>query len=362
MAPGRNISANKYMEELIRAEFIREFGENDSLQDYVVKIIADSYNNLVRKAGGGAYENLEKKDIWGLWVANKYRYQSFISHAIGKVMKLYDFSGERSIIMDCLAGEVDTSQIDADLKEHGYHVLSEKLTGEKCCKIRGSAGDKIFKPFDSERKMPGSAFLGRNVVTDGSTTYWISDQDDVLSMPEIHELATDPFFLQIAQNYLGCNPVLCQTNMWYSCAAPATRPGSERTQLFHQDYDDINFLKIFVYLTDVDKDSGPHSYISGSLNNIVVPSGYAPSTRLTDEFAGRVYGDKIKIFTGEVGTIIIENTNGFHRGMPVVKGNRMVLQLQYSSTLLPFQQGCHFSNLEKTDFMKKYATCFLKLK
>ena len=73
---------------------------------------------------------------------------------------------------------------------------------------------------------------------------------------------------------------------------------------------------------------------------MIVPPGYTPSTRLTDKFALDNYKNNIKILTGDIGTIIIENTNGFHRGMPVLDGTRLMLQLQYASTTLPFQQGC----------------------
>ena len=79
---------------------------------------------------------------------------------------------------------------------------------------------------------------------------------------------------------------------------------------------------------------------------MIVPPGYNPSTRLTDKFAIDNYKDNIKILTGDIGTIIIENTNGFHRGMPVLEGTRLMLQLQYASTTLPFQQGCKKLNLD----------------
>ena len=37
-----------------------------------------------------------------------------------------------------------------------------------------------------------------------------------------------------------------------------------KPQKFHRDYESFNFIKLFVYLTDVDKDFGPHQYIIGS--------------------------------------------------------------------------------------------------
>ena len=47
MASGRNISISEYMKKVVRADFIREFGENDSLQDYVIKIIGIWFESKV---------------------------------------------------------------------------------------------------------------------------------------------------------------------------------------------------------------------------------------------------------------------------------------------------------------------------
>ena len=114
------------------------------------------------------------------------------------------------------------------------------------------------------------------------------------------------------------NLFYAKRNLWYSCKGRSV----ERTQSFHQDYDGLNFLKVFIYLSDVTEYTGPHRYISGSINNIKEPQNYQPSTRLSNAYAKAVYGNKIKTFTGKKGTIIICNTNGFHAGTPIFKDNR----------------------------------------
>ena len=348
---------NIYMNEIVEKEFEKEFGVNDNFKENIITLINESYINIKNLMKKEKINTITQQAIWSLWIKNKHYYQYFISRMIGKLMNLYNFNNEYSIYCNDYVKNIDTSLIDSNLRINGYHILDNKLSEEKCINIKKKLPVLNFRPFNSQRNIIGEKFLNKNVVIDNSTTFWIHNQSDILSINEVQELATDPFILKIVQNYLSCNPILCQTNCWYSCVGNK----AERTQQFHQDYDDINFLKIFIYLTDVDESSGPHSCISTSINNIIEPPNYEPSTRLTDTFAMNKYGDKIKVFTGKMGTIIIENTNGFHRGMPVQHGNRLILQLQYSSTLLPLQQGCKSFNLEKTEFMKKYSNSFLMI-
>ena len=344
----------------IKDDFIKEFGFNDDFINIIIKIIIKSYNNIFYRIKKQTYIDINQKDCYSLWNKKNYKYNIFISKIIGKIFKLYNFNNEYSLIIKDKIINCNIKNIDNNLKNNGYHILDKKIDKNVCNKIKSYIQNIDFHPFNScNIIIKGYRFLDKSVSIDESSTYWVNNQDDLLCNVEIRDIVTDPLFLKIAQNYLGCNPILCQTNLWYSCSGD--KP--EGTQKYHQDYDDINFLKIFIYLSDVDEDSGPHYYISNSINNIITPYKYKPSTRLSDTFIQSVYSNEnIKCFTGTAGTIILENTYGFHKGGVVKSGNRLMLQLQYSSTLLPFQQGNTFSTLEKNEFMNKYPLCFLKLK
>ena len=337
----------------IKDEFVKEFGKFDSNRNYIIEIIKNSCS-IIQKQRLGIFEPL--KDFYKIWLLNNHKYQYFISRMIGIKMGLYNFNNDYSNLMQNKIYDIDITNIDKNLRDCGVYICDFKIPNSICLNIKNSIRDKYFKPFDTNIAVLGDKIIDKNVMYNGSSTYWIQNQDDILSSQDVSNIATDPFFLKIAQNYLGCNPILCQTNLWYSC----TNTVPERTQQFHQDYDDINFLKIFIYLSDVNMLNGPHSYVSGSLNNLITPSNYEPSNRLTDDYVINTYGENVKIFTGVTGTIIIENTNGLHRGLPVLSGSRLILQLQYSSTLLPFQQGCSLSKLERTEYMEKYPDCFPK--
>jgi hypothetical protein len=192
--------------------------------------------------------------------------------------------------------------------------------------------------------------------------YEINNQADLLQLIDIQKIVTDPFILNVCQNYLGVNPILAQTNFWIT-------NGSEvgfldQTHQWHQDYDDIKFLKIFIYFNDVDLNNGPHCYVKESINNIITPNNYQPSDRLPNDFIINNYNkNQISIITGKKGTIIFENTNGFHKGHKVLKNYRFILQLEYISSLsfLNYYKPLIVQKNESTkiiyDFKEKYPLC-----
>jgi hypothetical protein len=98
----------------------------------------------------------------------------------------------------------------------------------------------------------------------------------------------------------------------------------------------IKFIKVFIYLKDVESENGPHVYVPGSMlsKNLHLPEGYTASSRVSDEFILNKYGGEgIKEMTGKKGTILFEDTSGYHKGKSVEKGHRVIAQLEYSPSL-----------------------------
>jgi hypothetical protein len=101
----------------------------------------------------------------------------------------------------------------------------------------------------------------------------------------------------------------------------------------HQDGSWIKFLKLFIYLDDITDENGPFAYVPGSK----FLSGKLPmkmSGRITDEEVKALFGaDAIKNAVGPAGTMHFCDTRNLHRGTPVVKGHRTVIQLEWAATL-----------------------------
>jgi len=115
-----------------------------------------------------------------------------------------------------------------------------------------------------------------------------------------------------------------------------SQPDSEAAQFYHFDLDRLKWLKIFIYLTDVGPQDGPHSFIQGShapggIPQKLLDRGYV---RLSDAEVLSNYGSGKEIrFSAPRGTIIVEDTRGLHKGNPVFGKSRLILQMQLSNSL-----------------------------
>ena len=110
---------------------------------------------------------------------------------------------------------------------------------------------------------------------------------------------------------------------------------SEAAQMFHFDLDRIKWLKFFIYLTDVNINSGPHVYVSGTHKPFSKPykfmlRGYK---RILDEEINNSYEQsRINTICGDKGTIIIGDTSCYHKGLPPLNGNRLIFEFELSNS------------------------------
>ena len=80
------------------------------------------------------------------------------------------------------------------------------------------------------------------------------------------EFIYSDFICSLASAYFCSRPFMVYTTGWLSKGkSNATREEiNQAAQQFHFDVDAFKFLKIFIYLSDVDADSGAHQFYSGS--------------------------------------------------------------------------------------------------
>jgi hypothetical protein len=151
--------------------------------------------------------------------------------------------------------------------------------------------------------------------------------ETVLACPGLVALMNRADILALAAAYLGCKPTISSVGVRW------TFPGAGREarfQHYHRDLDDWRFVKLFVYLTDVDEGGGPHVYVRGSHR-----TRFSPMAEGYDE-AGLLarYGPAaITPMLGPCGTSFIADTLGVHRAGNPQTAPRLILQIQYS--LLP---------------------------
>lgn len=220
------------------------------------------------------------------------------------------------------------SSVIADgIRKDGYCVLtSYAAEPDQLQAFAHAAQDFISTDTSHDLGDIGAALAGGTT----STEMLFLPEEWVLSQHLTQRLLSDPLILGVANSYLGVSPVLSQANSWFSFVSPkASR--SQSAQQWHWDCDRIRWLKVFLYISEVGPESGPHEFVRGTHRRLPRTD---MSSRVREEVVLARYGrDEITSFCGPPGTLIFEDTRGLHRGRPVVAGHRLVLQLEFSMDL-----------------------------
>lgn len=178
------------------------------------------------------------------------------------------------------------------------------------------------------------------------------DQQDLVNNPDIQELIMDPVLINIAREYLECEPIFDFPAMWWS--TPFLKEASaEAAQLYHFDLDRLKWLKIFIYVNDVTEENGPHRLIRGShlpdaKPNKLLKRGYA---RIPDEDILKYHKkEDFVVILGEAGSVFAEDTKCWHKGTPLKKGHRLVLEFEYTSSMF----GANYPKYEMKNASDKF--------
>ena len=141
-------------------------------------------------------------------------------------------------------------------------------------------------------------------------------------------------FLDVANAYFGMYTKLRHYNVWRNFPSKGT---ARTSQLWHRDREDRRILKCFVYLSDVDAESGPLTYVSGSHAGgprTAEPESFVEAgvRRSTDEQMAKVHPSKDWVTaTGPAGTVVFADTRGFHRGGLVQGRDRVMFVSMFTS-------------------------------
>jgi hypothetical protein len=223
---------------------------------------------------------------------------------------------------------VDAGRLSGELEQQGFAMLDGLVTPTMVEDMhRYFRAQKVTATY-----IPGSPAVS---IDDPNLpdchTFQVPDRA-VAACPHVLDVANDPRVLAIASAHFGCKPTIGYMSAWWS--VPTADGVPRQAENFHRDFDDVDFLKLFVYLSDVEVENGPHEFIRGS--------HAAPQLRQirrhTDQEVIEAFGkERLVTFTGKAGIAFMENTTGLHRGLAVRAGKRLVLQVVYS--MLPMAYG-----------------------
>ncbi|HMI92258.1 MAG TPA: phytanoyl-CoA dioxygenase family protein, partial [Polyangiales bacterium] len=218
-------------------------------------------------------------------------------------------------------------EVLATLRRDGYCVVPNAFSPAACAALTALASNTPARLVPAPAEPPARDYFER---THPRAPRYELDEVDLIASPDVQRLMADHSLLALAQDYLGAAPINDLVTMWWTARAGAT-PSSEAAQLFHFDMDRVSFLKVFFYLTDVTPQTGPHVYVRGSHRN--KPKQLLRDRRFSDAEIHAAYGSDVHEITGPRGTVIIADTSGMHKGKVVETSERLLLQLEYTSSL-----------------------------
>ena len=150
----------------------------------------------------------------------------------------------------------------------------------------------------------------------------------------LKEFVLSSELIKLVSSYI--NSKTLSINVSYFISLPINTSEKEKyenAQYFHWDNDFRKFLKLYIYLTDVNEFSGPHVYVEGSHKHKKFQHSL---TRLySDEDIKNSY-DKIKKFYGQKGSFFFTDSYGLHKGEKPKSTARILLNIHFGSDKIKY--------------------------
>jgi hypothetical protein len=158
--------------------------------------------------------------------------------------------------------------------------------------------------------------------------YACYDNHDTVNAPHLLDLAFNEDILNLVENYIGCTPTIFSMNCWW------TLPGNQKSGIekFHRDWDDYKFLALFIYLTDVDEESGgAHCFLKKfhtpeALNGTNLKNHFHEFNDM--QWYEQNCPELISTYHAPAGHGFIADTFSLHKGNPSLKP-RLALWIRY---------------------------------
>lgn len=256
---------------------------------------------------------------WSFFLQRRFMNPSMRNRLAGYVVRL------RPAVQSTQRAPVKSEHAEA-LKSTGIAMLGPVLSSTKCQELLLYFQQKVVQ--DPYRDT--APFLPDSVERHPDCHVAHHSPLDILRAPHLLALANEPRILALVENFLGCKPTIGYLAAWWSYC---TRVGAQQAEFFHRDVDDWKFVKLFVYLTDVGPESGPHVYVQESSRSAKL----AQIRRFTDEEVRNAFGQgNVMRITASAGQAFLADTFGIHKGEPVIRGTRLVFQAVYGISPMPY--------------------------
>ncbi len=228
----------------------------------------------------------------------------------------------------------EAAEISAQISKQGIVKAhsSKFLSGEGQKALAAATAEVLGISRQQEIQDIATGKIENPKVNKDFIIHLVSREKEFSKDSPIVKVALDPKLLEIIASYLGMWPKLHSVSAWLNYP---TEGEAKTSQLWHRDPEDLQTVKVFIYLDAVDESTGPFSYIPETQ-----PFGAAAGKAATYEKQKRVLDDELASVypkeswmscTGPASTMIIADTVGYHRGGKPSIGQRILITFTFTS-------------------------------
>ena len=224
-----------------------------------------------------------------------------------------------------IKGYTETFKINNDIFEK---IKQEILNNNNNVFAKKNLNNIIIRKNDSENEKEYLMRLTENRV---------SRVTGVLNLDKskyLREVVLSKELIQLVSSYI--NSKILSINASYFISLPVKTSEQEKfenAQYFHWDNDFRKFLKLYIYLTDVDDFSGPHVYVEGS--HKYKKFKHSLPRLYSDEDINNSYS-RVKKFYGKKGSFFLTDSYGLHKGEKPKSSARILLNIHFGSDKIKY--------------------------
>jgi hypothetical protein len=242
--------------------------------------------------------------------------------------------------------------LSSDLKTHeqidikeGYKLISQKELQNRNLninqllgKIHNDLNDTDLSKF--ENKYDGIINLK-------------TSEDYNCESPEF-KFVTNKHLIEIVSSYLNCVPLLTNLSLWYS---PNDKVFENSSQEYHLDHEDYKQIKGFLFINEIDLETGPLNLInleqSNNIQNLIGYKMTKSEKRVNDQIIQNLKNNiniQEHVMTGKPGDLLLcDTSNCFHFGSRLGTKPRFILAFQFI-TPFGFSVDWNWKHYEKLHF------------
>ena len=296
---------------------------------YIQRMVTDIYSQRRPADFFPNFDNILVGFLYRFpWVRNKFLKfdQIFFKDNLVGNSKQFDFAFSQDELISFEKNGITTFfKTKKETLQTIYHQLNKSYLDWNGTLVKKTVTE-ILNMDDSNFEMPNASYvyLGMN--------------------KQLIDIATCPSLINFVSGYLRSSSLTFEILAWWSFPSQDSSmfeyPNYDQARRYHFDHLGRRTCKVFIYLTDVDIDNGPHSYIKNS--HIKKP--FMVSLKLlrlssSDLEKYMKKDDDWLIITGEVGKSFLMDPFGLHCGIPP-KIPRLIFEIAYN--VGPFSYN-HFS-------------------